>query len=194
MSSACDYAVADALNQAMAQDQNVQDLQNAINNAEILLESNGQWNNPANAGSNQPIDQKMGESVADKAEEVAADYKARGVKYARGGDASGGGTTADCSHYVNDVLRQAGINAPYVTTATIASSPGFVQVTADDVRAGDVIVQGDHMGIYSGEDDAKGHPLGYQMGVKSGASEATWGPGGRWFPDATPTYYRPINR
>ena len=46
------------------------------------------------------------------------------------------------------------------------------------------------MGVYSGENDANGHPIGTQMG-NHGVSEAPWGPGG-WFRDGGDLkFYRP---
>lgn len=120
-----------------------------------------------------------GNNIAAKAATVAQDYKTRGVTYVYGADASGGGTTSDCSHFVADVLGQAGLSISYVTTTTISTSSSFQNVVAAKAQAGDVIVQGGHMGVYSGEVDAQKHPKGYQMG-NSGAALGIWGPGG-WF-------------
>jgi cell wall-associated NlpC family hydrolase len=141
-------------------------------------------------GAGKAIDEGQAAEVGYNAEAVANDYNTRGVGYAMGGNASAGGETSDCSHFVHDVLQRAGVDVPYTTTGEIGTSPHFEKVPAGEERAGDVIVQGGHMGVYSGEKDANGHPIGTQMG-DHGTKEAPWGPGG-WFghPDDT-RYYRP---
>ncbi len=122
---------------------------------------------------------------------VAAEYNARGVTYAYGGDAASGGATSDCSHFVHDVLKRSGLAAPYVDTAGIAGSSSFVLMAAAEAAAGDVMVQADHMGVFTGERDKKsGCPMGVQMGTH-GAANAPWGPGG-WFKGGEDLrYYRP---
>jgi hypothetical protein len=139
----------------------------------------------------QPIDENQAAQVGYQAESVANDYSQRGVTYQMGGDASqDDGATSDCSHFVNDVLQRSGLDIPYTTTAGMADSPHFDEVPQAEARPGDVIVQGGHMGIYSGTTDSDGHPIGTQMG-NHGAREAPWGPGG-WFPSGgSIKFYRP---
>ncbi|MEZ4302366.1 MAG: NlpC/P60 family protein [Polyangiaceae bacterium] len=124
-----------------------------------------------------------GEEIAKKAQEKVAEYKKAGITYAQSGAAG----TADCSHFVHDVLNSSGVKAPYVSTDEIANSSSFKPVT--DPMPGDIIWQPGHMGIYTGKDD-KGHPLGAQMGTH-GAAVGVWGEGG-WFKGGKETlYYRP---
>jgi cell wall-associated NlpC family hydrolase len=136
-----------------------------------------------------------GEQVVEIAEQRSKDYGDRKVKYVMGGDASQGGTTSDCSHFVKDVLSSAGLKTPYTTTKAIEKSPYFYQIPPEQAQPGDIIVQSGHMGIYTGKfyTDKKyqGSPEAIQMGGK-GARPAPWGPKG-WFskPEKEPRYYRP---
>jgi|GEM_PF-5390146 len=130
----------------------------------------------------------QGQKISEIATSVAQDYENRDVTYQMGGDASAGGDTSDCSHFVHDVLQQAGINVPYTTTGDMAKSPNFTAIPPDQVRPGDVIVQGDHMGIYT--KTVNGIVNGMQMG-DHGAQDAKWGSGG-WFKNAGDLrFYRP---
>ena len=113
----------------------------------------------------------------------------RHVKYEYGADAADGGNRSDCSHFVHDVLNQAGVAVPYITTSQMTGSPYFVPVPASQAEPGDIMVQGAHMGIYNGHLDSEGHPQGYQMG-DHGARLAPFGPGG-WFANGSRlTFYR----
>jgi cell wall-associated NlpC family hydrolase len=147
----------------------------------------GGYSDPVVSGG---IDQAESQEVERNAVTIAQDYDNRGVTYSSGGDASDGGSTSDCSHFVNDVLQQAGVDVPYTTTAGMANSPNFQEVEEADARPGDVIVQGNHMGIYTGT-DPEGVVQGVQMG-NHGAQTAPWGPGG-WFSNAGDLrFYRPV--
>lgn len=143
----------------------------------------------------QPVSALTGEAIEQKALQVVADYKARGVTYKLGADASHGGKKSDCTHFVRDVLQQAGLNnpvIPYTTTSQFSTSIYFQLVPTNQARAGDVMVQGIHAGIFTGAFDKKGRPLGAEMGDHGAVAFAPWGPGG-WFrkPD-TLKYYRPM--
>lgn len=127
-----------------------------------------------------------GASIAQKAKEKMAEYKSKGVTYSQTAPFYPASNHADCSHFVHDVLKSSGVDVPYVTTHGIADSPHFKATT--DPQPGDVIVQGGHMGIYTGKND-KGQPMGAQMG-EHGAAEGPWGKGG-WFGSAAPVYYQP---
>jgi cell wall-associated NlpC family hydrolase len=129
--------------------------------------------------------------------QLAANYRARNVKYVYGGDASTGGTTSDCSHFVHDVLSRAGIGSPLVTAKPsdvgIANSGAFQKVNGPP-QAGDIIVEklgsgADdwHMGIYLGTKNPQGAPVGMQMGVNHGVGPMPWKSG----PWGTPGFYRP---
>lgn len=133
-----------------------------------------------------------GNEVVMKANEVLADYKVRQVHYHKPGDASKGGSESDCNHFVNDVLKKFGLNAPLVTTGNIGY-PAYVLVPQSEAKSGDIMVQRwfnmkendfeGHMGIYTGLTDPTGHPLGVEMGTQ-GIWTAPWGPGG-WFQGGT---------
>ena len=126
------------------------------------------------------IDPQKGESIIRVAEQVAQDYRERGVQYREGGDASAGGHYSDCSHFVHDVLTQAGYRIPYITTSGMAKSDYFSEIQLSVAKAGDVIVQGHHMGVFQGT-YIGGCPIGTQMGI-TGPKDGKWGPGG-WFDD-----------
>ena len=126
----------------------------------------------------------LGDKIAQKAKEKVADYKKAGITYAQ----TGAPGTADCSHFVHDVLKSSGVDVPYVTTKDIATSKHFQKVT--DPKPGDIIWQPGHMGIYTGKND-KGQPLGAQMG-EHGAAVGTWGEGG-WFKGGDQAvFYKPV--
>ncbi len=123
--------------------------------------------------------------IADIAAYVAKDYQGRDITWVDGADASKGGRTSDCSHFVHDVLTQAGCGVPYESTFSIGRSPYFELIRREQPRRGDVIVQGDHMGIYVGDEGGKPHAI--QMG-KHGARDVPWG--GRGFPAGRIRFYR----
>jgi hypothetical protein len=143
----------------------------------------------------QPISALTGEVIEQKAIQVAANYRARGVIYKLGADASHGGKKSDCTHFVRDVLQQAGLGnplIPYTTTLQFPTSMYFQLVPDNQARAGDVMVQGAHAGIFIGIFDKKGRPLGAEMGNHGAATFAPWGHGG-WFQNPkTLKYYRPM--
>ena len=136
------------------------------------------------------IDATFGEDILSAAKDTAADYKLRNVTYLMGGDASQGGANSDCSHFVHDILSQTGIDLPYVTTHSIGGSPDYREVNQEDAFLGVIVVQGGHMGVYSGT-DASGNILGWQMG-NHGAANGKWGVGG-WFENAADLrFYAPV--
>jgi hypothetical protein len=137
-----------------------------------------------------PIDQRQGAQVSLQAGGVANAYAGRQVTYQMGGDASQGGKTSDCSHFVNDVLSQAGLDIPHATAHDMADSEYFDEVPTSEARAGDIIVQGGHMGIYSGTNDTAGHPIGTPVGNHAGTM-APWGSGGWFLNQGDLTFYRP---
>jgi type VI secretion system secreted protein VgrG len=131
------------------------------------------------AGGAKEVSAEDGQKVADKSAELANDYTQRSVKYGWGKSAADGGTESDCSHFVQHAMKKSGIDVPYESTSTIGSSTAYTEIPADQARAGDVIVQGGHMGIYTGRNDGRGRPIAVQMG-EGGAREGMFGPDG-WF-------------
>jgi hypothetical protein len=137
-----------------------------------------------------PVRKVSGDEIASKAQDKIAEYKKNGITYSQ----SGAKGTADCSHFVHDVLTSSGMDAPHVTAKDgelgIRTSPAFEEVT--DPQPGDVVWQPGppaHMGVYTGK-DADGHVLGAEMG-NHGAAVGKWGPGG-WFKGGDEmTFYRP---
>lgn len=139
---------------------------------------------------NDLIDEGAGQEIVTAAQEIGADYTRRGVKYKLGGDASTGGRFSDCSHYVNHVLNQSGFALDYVTTSGIGNSPDYELVSPDDSFPGMILVQGGHMGIFTGF-DSNDMARGWQMG-NHGVLNAKWGVGG-WFDKAQDLrFYSPI--
>jgi len=139
-----------------------------------------------------------GRRIASEARALVESHQESGVTYA---SPPSGENTDDCSHFcstaLNNVLQNAGVDGtPYHSTMDFASSAHFVQVP--EPRAGDFMWQprssgpagSGHVGIYLGESDSRGRPLGAQMG-SSGAKIAAFGPGG-WFDGGSQIrYYRP---
>jgi hypothetical protein len=107
---------------------------------------------------------------------------------------------ADCSSYVSEVLNRSGFNIGKLTSAMVLDHPRLVPVSPGDEREGDIMYEPDtdkktgevgpsgHIGIYTGQRNRRGLPLGLQMG-KSGAKEAVWGPQG----PLSPSTQKPIN-
>ncbi len=125
----------------------------------------------------------LGEKIAQKAKDKVAEYKKAGIQYAQ----TGAPGTADCSHFVHDVLGASGLDVPHVSTKEIGASKHFTKVTAP--QPGDIIWQPGHMGVYVGKNE-KGQPLGAQMG-EHGAAVGVWGEGG-WFGGGDQvTYFHP---
>ena len=159
-----------------------------------------------------PISEEQSAEIGYYAESVANSYQNRHVtypvypkdangkpivKYPNDRDASCGGDVADCSHFVHDVLVHSGLNIPYetpvetMTTQGIKkNNPNFTKVSPAQARAGDIIVRGGHMGIFSGAYDAGGRPIGTQMG-DHGVKDVTWGPDGDIYAGDSNEFYRP---
>jgi cell wall-associated NlpC family hydrolase len=152
-----------------------------------------------------PIDAGTGQQLSMISSQVANVFKGMGVKYpsspglssvlsappASRNLAIGAGSVSDCSNFVKYVLNQAGLSSiPYTPTAGVTNSPHYTKVPAGQERAGDIIVQSGHMGIYTGNKDGNGNPIGVQMGNHQ-VGPAPWGPGG-WFPGGgTLQFFRP---
>ncbi len=113
-------------------------------------------------------------------------YRRLGVNYLRAEHAKvwQGVAHADCSSFVQHALIEAGHDFAKVgrlTTSRLLDgsewSHRFTEVSSDECRPGDIILQGRrHMGIFTGFDG--GQPTGFQMGVVSNASELIWGESG----------------
>lgn len=54
---------------------------------------------------------------------------------------------ADCSSFVNEVFRRAGINFPYVPTVNMRCLKTFSEVPQSEAKAGDLILYPGHVGI-----------------------------------------------
>ncbi|MDX2239427.1 MAG: NlpC/P60 family protein [Leptolyngbyaceae cyanobacterium bins.302] len=131
--------------------------------------------------------------VYDSANKLAENYRNRKVKYTLGAKAwDEVSKESDCSAFVQDTFIKAGKPIPInrLTTDVIKNTPSlFEKVPEGKQRAGDIILEAKynkeekrykgHVGIYSGKQDARGMPLGVQMGG-GGAREAPWGSKG-WF-------------
>jgi hypothetical protein len=77
-------------------------------------------------------------------------------------------------------------------------SGDFTFVPTGQERKGDFMWQSrnqqgqGHVGVFTGEHDARGRPLGTQMGVRSGASVQPWGPNGVFANGNHLVYLRPL--
>lgn len=127
-------------------------------------------------------------TMAQNAESLTSTYSSKKVEYQMGAQYSDENLKSDCSHFVHDVLVKSGYEIPYQSTSMMSGSKYYDKT--DSPVAGDVMVQGGHMGVYSGTEDDKGNPQGYQMG-NSGAKLGSWGPKGWFNKDKDLIYYRP---
>ena len=114
-----------------------------------------------------------------------------GVEYARVRPL--GANQDDCNNFCAQSIRAAGLDVPATATWQFASSMYYARIHPRRRRAGDVLWQPGHVGIYSGSDDERGRPLGYQMGSGGAALEA-WGPGGVFIGGEQLIYYRLLKR
>jgi len=140
------------------------------------------------------ITREQGEKAAKEAEELAKEHQKDKTTYQSPPKDE---NTDDCSHFCHTAYQNAGIDVSYHWTARFAESKEFVEVSADDARAGDVIYQprdgGGHVGILTGTTDKKGRIQAWQMG-NSGARLGAWGPGG-WFAGGDKAkFYRPLKQ
>lgn len=141
-----------------------------------------------------PIDADLGRAIVDAAAGVMADYRARRIRFQVQRDAPPP-RTSDCSRYVADVLRRAGLPTPYLGTWELEGSRWYVEVATADARAGDVIWQPGHMGIYTGDSFRRRGKLGhiaYEM-TRRGPwrPRGEWGPAGRHAGGDFTAFYRP---
>jgi len=135
-----------------------------------------------------------GREIAAAAKARVASHRGDGVTYASPPTGSG---TDDCTHFCHGVTSGLGLSdIPYHTSREFESSGHFTEVTTP--RAGDFVWQprstglpgSGHVGVFLGENDARGRPLMAQMGT-SGARIAPFGPNG-WFEGGSNVrYYRP---
>lgn len=133
--------------------------------------------------------------IAQVAEEVLGKYRSNAVTYLDGALAINFTGCSDCSGYVTDVLQRAG----YAGMGTRLSTTQFTATGCPSsfqridnwklAEAGDILVQGSHMGICDGcrwsaittdGQGITGGPTGYQMGKHGPKGGAKFGPGG-WF-------------
>ncbi|EPX64386.1 C40 family peptidase [Cystobacter fuscus] len=105
-----------------------------------------------------------------------------------GGDGNG----IDCSHFVWEVLKEAGYaNAPYTQATDIARSPSFSRISPNEVREGDIVHfsgGSDHMGIVV---DAK---AGTFIGAQSSTGVAPASYVRDYWSGRRPTFYRYVGK
>lgn len=128
---------------------------------------------------------------------VLADYIACGVTFQLQLDGCLPGTS-DCSLYVADVMQAAALAIPHICTWEIETSPWYQVVSRREARAGDVIVQPGHMGIYLGETFVRRGRrayLAYEM-TRRGPRRpiGTWGPAGVHAGGSFTEFYRACER
>jgi RHS repeat-associated protein len=132
-----------------------------------------------------------GQKNADAAEAKVKANQKNGVTYPSDPN-NPGSNEEDCSHFCSTAGHAGGLeHIPYHTTAQLADSKYYRPVPGSEARAGDIMWQPGHMGVYLGRSDDRGRPLGAQMGNR-GARIAPFGPNG-WFAGGSDlTYYRPL--
>ncbi len=106
--------------------------------------------------------------------------------------------TDDCSNFCSTVAHDADIDTPAHDSRSMITSGDFAFVPTGEERKGDYMwqprnnhLQG-HVGVFTGDNDAQGRPLGIQMGVKGGASIQPWGPNGVFAGGSSLVYLRPL--
>jgi RHS repeat-associated protein len=99
----------------------------------------------------------------------------------------------DCTDYVDAAMDAADLPAlnPTVRTGDFASSEDFrvVDPVKEAVQAGDIVVQGGHAGVLSGQKDSRGRLNGTQNG-NSATKVIPWGKGVRGLDNVEPVIYR----
>ncbi len=97
----------------------------------------------------------------------------------------------DCTDYCESAHRGAGLPGldPRPATSGFASSSDYRALGSEAPQAGDVIVQGGHAGIFSGQYDSQDRPLGIQNGG-SGTKVIPWGPNVSGLAKVNPVFYR----
>lgn len=102
-----------------------------------------------------------GSDIAAYARQLSGELQSAGYRWAENGPAK----STDCNHFVCRVLNGRGCNVPYVTSRGMTTSSAYQMVPASQARAGDVMFspQG-HVGIYSGQVDARGRWIGVDWG------------------------------
>ena len=113
--------------------------------------------------------------------EIATRWRHTPYKYGGGGHSG-----IDCSHFVWEVLKEAGhANAPYVTAGNVPHSPYYSRATGEPA-VGDIVqfhATPAHMGIVV--DSNAGRFIGAQS---HGVDEASYKEG--YWSDMHPTFYR----
>jgi len=57
----------------------------------------------------------------------------------------------DCSHFVQEIYKQAGLEFHYSPTSTLSCLKVFQEVSSQDARPGDLVLYSGHVGILSGD-------------------------------------------
>ena len=91
-----------------------------------------------------------------------------GQRYAWGGTWNGElpYTPTDCSGFVQGVFKHFGINLQRSTGAQWADKSTYTLVSPSDIRAGDVVMYGGHVGILTGNGNEFVHASTSATGIK----------------------------
>lgn len=139
------------------------------------------------------VTEEEGKAIVASAKRTMEEYAAAGTTYhlqVPGAPAN----TSDCSRFCTTAVRGAGLDYGHLSTRDLAGSDRLKEVSASEARAGDLIWQPGHMGIYTGETGTRKGKLTYQAYDMGGRGPAKpigqWGPGG-WFAGGDKTkFYR----
>jgi hypothetical protein len=111
-----------------------------------------------------------------------------------GEDSDGDGKKEyDCSHFLNQVLKEIGYNNPYQSTGALKNSSYYDEVDKADLQKGDIVLFNGHVGFFYGYDE-KGNMLVYSSsGSNDPKKPHSTGPTitlAKYFP-GTPKFLRP---
>ena len=123
------------------------------------------------------VSREEGQCILDKAKE----WQKRDPpwKYAPGYDPKGG--TIDCSHFVNEVYKEAGFPMEYASTGDFAKLPQMKEIRPEDAQPGDAILHDGHVGFWDPDYEGK------NKGGKKMTELSSYSPG---IKNSPPDYFR----
>ena len=68
--------------------------------------------------------------------------------------------TTDCSHFVHSIFEKTGLTFEYQATGLFHCTRQFDEISRNELKAGDLVVYGGHVGIYTGNDEVLSATVG----------------------------------